>query len=147
MMIKICDNITWERENIKGIGLVGPMGKMGCFSTFMVHLGLVDMGGSYHLVVTPLVDLWSFIFYLVLAPLLCVVPWPHLVWWLNLINFIVLLLCDHDLWYPTQSVLNFILRFIMVPLLGLLDLCCEMWTVISNPWAPTVKCKPKPSTL
>ena len=25
----ICDNITWERENIKVIGLVGPMGKMG----------------------------------------------------------------------------------------------------------------------
>ena len=25
----ICDNITWGRENIKFIGLVGPMGKRG----------------------------------------------------------------------------------------------------------------------
>ena len=34
----ICDNITWEREKIKFIGLVVPMGKMGFLSTFMVHL-------------------------------------------------------------------------------------------------------------
>ena len=40
----ICDNITWEREKIKVIGLVGPMAKMGCFSTFTIHLGLVGMG-------------------------------------------------------------------------------------------------------
>ena len=39
----ICGNIPWERENIKFIGLVGPMGRMGCFSTFTVHLALVGM--------------------------------------------------------------------------------------------------------
>ena len=42
----ICDNINRERENIKFIGLVGPMGKMGCLSTFMVHLGQ-DMHFQY----------------------------------------------------------------------------------------------------
>ena len=39
----ICDNIPCEREKIKFIGLVGPMGRRGCFSTFTVHLGLVGM--------------------------------------------------------------------------------------------------------
>ena len=33
--------IYLEREKIKILGLVGPMGKRGCLSTFMVHLGLV----------------------------------------------------------------------------------------------------------
>ena len=37
-------NIPWERENVKAIGIVGPMGKRGCFSTFMLHLILVGMG-------------------------------------------------------------------------------------------------------
>ena len=96
VMIKyIRDNIRWQRENIKFIGLVGPMGKMGCFSTLTVHLGLMVWGFSHHIVVTPFFDLWSFIFYLVLVPLLCVVHGPSLVWLLNLITFIVLLLCDH----------------------------------------------------
>ena len=35
--------IDLERENIKVLGLVGPMGKRGYLSTFMVHLGLVGM--------------------------------------------------------------------------------------------------------
>ena len=35
--------IYLERENIKVLGLVGPMGKRGYLSTFMVHLGLVGM--------------------------------------------------------------------------------------------------------
>ena len=45
MMIKIYVKIYLEREreNIKFIGLVGPMGRRGCFSTFTVHLGLVGM--------------------------------------------------------------------------------------------------------
>ena len=42
-MIKIYVTIYLERENIKVIGLVGPKGKRGCFSTFTVHLGLVGM--------------------------------------------------------------------------------------------------------
>ena len=46
MMIKIYVTIYLERENIKVSGLVGPMSKMGCFSYFMVHLGLVGMGVS-----------------------------------------------------------------------------------------------------
>ena len=37
----ICDNIPWEREKIKFIGLVGPMGRRGCLSTFTVHLYLM----------------------------------------------------------------------------------------------------------
>ena len=36
--------IYLERENIKVLGLVGPVGKMGCLPTFTVHLGLVGMG-------------------------------------------------------------------------------------------------------
>ena len=35
--------IYLERENIKLLGLVGPIGKTGCLSTFMVNLGLVGM--------------------------------------------------------------------------------------------------------
>ena len=35
--------IYLEREKIKILGLVGPMGKRGCLSTFMVHLGLMGM--------------------------------------------------------------------------------------------------------
>ena len=49
--------IYLEREKIKFLGIIGPMGKMGSLSTFMVHLGLVGMGFPYHLVVTPFVDL------------------------------------------------------------------------------------------
>ena len=111
MIQNICDNIPWEIENIKFIGLVGPMGKMGCLSTLVLWV----WGFPYHMFVTPLVDLWSFIFYLVLAPLLCVVPWPPLVWWLNLINFYCFIVTwPYELWDPTVSVLKFILCFIMV---------------------------------
>ena len=42
-MIKLYETMYLERENIKVFGLVGPMGKRGCLSTFMVHLGLVGM--------------------------------------------------------------------------------------------------------
>ena len=35
--------IYLERENINVLGLVGPMGKRGCFPTFIVHLGLMGM--------------------------------------------------------------------------------------------------------
>ena len=35
--------IYLEREKIKFRGLVGPMGKRGCFLAFMVHLGIMDM--------------------------------------------------------------------------------------------------------
>ena len=35
--------IYLEGEKIKALGLVAPMGERGCFPTFMVHLGLVDM--------------------------------------------------------------------------------------------------------
>ena len=43
---KLLEAIPWERENVKVIGFVGPMGKRGCFSTFMVHLNFVGMGVS-----------------------------------------------------------------------------------------------------
>ena len=36
--------IYLERENINVIGHVSPMGKRGCFPTFIVHLGLMGMG-------------------------------------------------------------------------------------------------------
>ena len=91
----ICDNITWERENIKVIGLVGPMDNTGFFPPLRYTLVLWVWWFPYHILVTPFVDLWSFIFYLILVPLLCVVPWPPLVWLLNLLTFIVLFLCDH----------------------------------------------------
>ena len=42
-MIKIYETMYLEREKIKIIGLIGPLGELGCFSTFMVHLGLVGM--------------------------------------------------------------------------------------------------------
>ena len=63
--------IYLEREKIKALGLVGPMGKRGCLSTFILHLGLV---GNWVLnsIVAPLVYFCSFIFYLVLASFLCV---------------------------------------------------------------------------
>ena len=51
--------IYLERENIKVLGPVGLVGKGGWLPTFMVHLGLVGMGFPYHLIMTPLVDLWS----------------------------------------------------------------------------------------
>ena len=35
--------IYLERENINVLGLVSPMGKRGCFHTFIVHLGLMGM--------------------------------------------------------------------------------------------------------
>ena len=46
VMIKIYGTrvtIYFEREKVKVLGLIGPMGKRGCLSTFIVHLGLVDM--------------------------------------------------------------------------------------------------------
>ena len=45
-MIKIyMEHMTMylKREKIKVLGLVGPLGKRDCLSTFMVHLGLVSM--------------------------------------------------------------------------------------------------------
>ena len=42
----ICDSITWEGENIKVIGLIGTIIKMGGFSTFTIHLGQ-DMHFQY----------------------------------------------------------------------------------------------------
>ena len=47
MMIKIYGThvtIYLERENVKVRGLVGLVGKRGCFPTFIVHLGLMGMG-------------------------------------------------------------------------------------------------------
>ena len=38
--------IYLERENINVLGLVSPVGKRGCFPTFIVHLGLMGMGVS-----------------------------------------------------------------------------------------------------
>ena len=38
--------IYLEREKINVLGLVSPMGKRGCFPTFIVHLGLMGMGVS-----------------------------------------------------------------------------------------------------
>ena len=49
MMINIYGTHTMiylERENIKVLGPVGPVGKRGCLPTFMVDLGLVGMGVS-----------------------------------------------------------------------------------------------------
>ena len=43
-MIKIYETMYLERENVKVLGLVGPMGKRGFFSTFTIQLGLVGMG-------------------------------------------------------------------------------------------------------
>ena len=62
----ICDNIIWERENIKVVGLVGPMGKLGCLSTFMTHLGLVGMGVSLPYCYDPFG--WLMILHLLLSP-------------------------------------------------------------------------------
>ena len=38
--------IYLEREKINVLGLVTPVGKMGCFPNFIVHLGLMGMGVS-----------------------------------------------------------------------------------------------------
>ena len=38
--------IYLEREKINVLGLVSPVGKRGCFPTFIVHLGLMGMGVS-----------------------------------------------------------------------------------------------------
>ena len=68
-MIKIYGThmtIYLEREKIKVLGLVGPMGKRGCLSTFMVHLGLVGMR-----VVLPSYDDpfgWPMVLYVLLSP-------------------------------------------------------------------------------
>ena len=35
--------IYLEREKINVLGLVSPVGKRGCFPTFIVHLGLMGM--------------------------------------------------------------------------------------------------------
>jgi len=45
-MIKIYGThrrIYLEREKINVLGLVGHVGKRGCFPTFIVHLGLMGM--------------------------------------------------------------------------------------------------------
>ena len=47
VMIKIYGThmtIYLERENIKVLSLVGPVGRRGCLPTFMEQLGLVGMG-------------------------------------------------------------------------------------------------------
>ena len=96
VMIKIYVTINLKREKIlKGLVLLVLWVKGDVSPPLWYTLVLWVWGLPHHLVVTPLVDLWSFIFYLLLTPLLCVVPWPPLVWWLNLITFIVLLLCEH----------------------------------------------------
>ena len=35
--------IYLEREKIKCLGIIGPLDKRDCLSTFMIHLGLVSM--------------------------------------------------------------------------------------------------------
>ena len=67
-------------------------------------------GVSYLLIMTPSVDIWSFIFYLVLALLLCV----SLVWWLLFYGFISVRPLDH--WYPILSQLNFMVFIFVRPL-------------------------------
>ena len=62
----ICDNIPWERENIKFIGLVGLMGKRGCFSTFMVHLSILGMGFALASCSNPFG--WLMVLHLILGP-------------------------------------------------------------------------------
>ena len=42
------------------LGLVGPMGKRGCLSTFMVHLGLMGMGVSLPPCCDPYLDFGPF---------------------------------------------------------------------------------------
>ena len=96
LMITIYVTIYLEREKrLKSLDLLVLWVK-GVISPPLWYTWVLWVWGlPYHLVVTPLVDLWSFIFYLVLSPLLCVVTWPPLVWWLKFITFVVLLLCDH----------------------------------------------------
>ena len=62
----ICDNIPWERENSKSIGLVGPMGKRGFFPTFTVHIGLVGMGVALPSCYDPFG--WLMVLHLLLGP-------------------------------------------------------------------------------
>ena len=72
-MIKIyMEHVTIEREKIKALGLVGPTGKRGCFSTFMVHLDLVGMRVVLRSYCEPLRLAYGPLSYLVLALLLCV---------------------------------------------------------------------------
>ena len=47
MMIEIYVTMYLEIQKIfKFIGLVGPMAKRGCLSTFTIHFGIVGMGVS-----------------------------------------------------------------------------------------------------
>ena len=62
----ICDNITWERDKIKFIGLVGPMGKMGYLSMFTVHFGLMGMGVSFPSCCDPFC--WLMVLHLLFGP-------------------------------------------------------------------------------
>ena len=62
----ICDNITWEREKIKFIGILGPMVKLGYFSTFTIHLVLVGMGVSLPSCCDPLC--WLMVLRLLFGP-------------------------------------------------------------------------------
>ena len=87
VMIKIYVTIYLEREKrLKSLVLLVLWVKWVVSPPLWYTLVSWVWGLHYHLVMTPLVELWSFIFYLVLAHLLCVVPWPPLVWWLNLIT-------------------------------------------------------------
>ena len=61
------NNVPWEREKIKAVGLVGPIGK--CLSTLMVHLDLV---GLWVVILWPSWLTHGPLSYLVLALLLCV---------------------------------------------------------------------------
>ena len=66
--------IYLEREKIKFLGLIGLVGKRVVSPPSWYTLVLWVRRLPYHLVVTPLVNLWSYIFLLVLASLLFVVP-------------------------------------------------------------------------
>ena len=66
---KIYETMYLERENNKVLGLIGPIGKRSCLSTFMVHLDLV---GMWVVLLWPPWLTHGPLSYLVLALLLCV---------------------------------------------------------------------------
>ena len=70
MMIKIYETMYLEREKIKVLGLVGPIGKRGCLSTFMVHLDLVGIRVVLPCYCDPLCLTYGPLSYLVLTLLL-----------------------------------------------------------------------------
>ena len=88
---------TLREKRLKSLVLLVLWVKGGCLPT----LDLWVWGLSYLLIMTPLVDFWSFIFYLVLALLLCV----PLVWWLLFYSFYFVTPFNH--WYPILSQLLF----------------------------------------